>query len=63
MPGAGTRAAMAALVKARRSAQVCTLRLSQISTMFPPGSWRWAATRMSRYSGQVNAFVSPLRPR
>jgi len=54
---------MAALVKARRSAQVCTLRLSQISTMFPRGSWLWAATRMSRYSGQVNAFVSPLRPR
>ncbi len=29
----------------------------------PPGSWRWAARSRSRYSVQVNAFVSPLHPR
>ena len=30
--------------------------------MTPPGSWRWAAISRSRYSLQVNALVSPLRP-
>ena len=39
------------------------LRLSHTSTTTPPGSCRWAAISRSRYSVQVNAFVSPLRRR
>jgi hypothetical protein len=50
------------MVKARSSACRRTLRLSQISTMFPPGSWRRAAASRSRYSVHANAFFPILRP-